>query len=615
MKIAKPDLFAVAILLLGILTVVFFTHQGPLVNEDYEKIQLNQAHLNRGTLFEQTMKLEAGFEKWYYRPLNNAVVGLLHRTGGITKAPFRAFGAICFGLAILAVYALARALNLGAGWGLASASFFAAHPFNSWYWFQGSWIGNSLLIFFLALTALNFIRIMQIQSISLKQGLLLSFTAYLACLSKETATLILLMLLPFIPWIPVEKRRIYLKAAGACAVGISLYIVQRGMALGAEQVMPFFQIMNAIQHFGACLMQYFFYGALGANLIYARPLWTFGGWPFTILVCLFILAMFILVIKKDRSLAFLYWCMVVSLIEIPTGSAVSYYMSPSRLGVFLPLFILTTALILKPIFTHQAKRIVIGSLILLLGMGYAFQSAKHVWASMNEQRFYNYHNQSSYNWKTLFIEGRWHSYEKRWTKAVDSFNQSNQITPSYPAFNNQGIALASLGKIDEAIEFFETALQIKPDNATSLNNLGYALEQVDRKEEAYDVYVQSIALDAKTNWARDNLMRLVKEKLERGEFQDLGQLISSVPTDARTQNALGVVLAKHGQNSQAILCFLAAISSKPAFVEAHNNIGIAYAKKGNFTKARLHFNQALILEPNSESVKANMNQLEDLESK
>ena len=44
------------------------------------------------------------------------------------------------------------------------------------------------------------------------------------------------------------------------------------------------------------------------------------------------------------------------------------------------------------------------------------------------------------------------------------------------AYNNMGIALQDQGKLEEAIEAYNKALAIKPDYADAYNNMGNALQ-------------------------------------------------------------------------------------------------------------------------------------------
>ena len=59
------------------------------------------------------------------------------------------------------------------------------------------------------------------------------------------------------------------------------------------------------------------------------------------------------------------------------------------------------------------------------------------------------------------------------------------IKPDYAdAYNNMGNALKEQGKLEEAIEAYNKALAIKPDYADAYNNMGNALKEQGKLEEA-----------------------------------------------------------------------------------------------------------------------------------
>jgi len=72
-----------------------------------------------------------------------------------------------------------------------------------------------------------------------------------------------------------------------------------------------------------------------------------------------------------------------------------------------------------------------------------------------------------------------------------------------------GIALASEGKIDEAIQHFEQALDLKPDFAKAHYNLGIALAGTGKLPEAIQHYEQALRLKADYAEAFNNLAWLL----------------------------------------------------------------------------------------------------------
>ena len=79
-------------------------------------------------------------------------------------------------------------------------------------------------------------------------------------------------------------------------------------------------------------------------------------------------------------------------------------------------------------------------------------------------------------------------------EATLRFAQATEANPeNVSAWNNLGLALRRLGRIEEAVNAYEMALKTQPDFALAHKNLGVALEEMGRPQqaaEAYRTYVQ-----------------------------------------------------------------------------------------------------------------------------
>ena len=62
------------------------------------------------------------------------------------------------------------------------------------------------------------------------------------------------------------------------------------------------------------------------------------------------------------------------------------------------------------------------------------------------------------------------------------------------ALYNKGTSLAKLGKYEEAIVYFDKALEINPDNVEALNNTGVALAKLGKYKEAIECYDKALKL-------------------------------------------------------------------------------------------------------------------------
>ena len=100
------------------------------------------------------------------------------------------------------------------------------------------------------------------------------------------------------------------------------------------------------------------------------------------------------------------------------------------------------------------------------------------------------------------------------------------------AHNNLGVALQDQGKLDEAIACYRKAIELDPKYARAHNNLGNALQDQGKLDEAIACYRKAIELD---------------------------------PKDALAHNNLGNALQDQGKLDEAIACYRKAIELDPKY--------------------------------------------------
>ena len=114
-----------------------------------------------------------------------------------------------------------------------------------------------------------------------------------------------------------------------------------------------------------------------------------------------------------------------------------------------------------------------------------------------------------------------------------------------------GNALKEQGKLDEAIEAYTKALELKPDYADTYYNMGAAFKELGKLDEAIEAYKMALAIE---------------------------------PDYAEAYNNMGVTLKEQGKLEKAITSYNKALSLKPDYAEAYYNMGNAYNLKGEIQK-------------------------------
>ena len=154
-------------------------------------------------------------------------------------------------------------------------------------------------------------------------------------------------------------------------------------------------------------------------------------------------------------------------------------------------------------------------------------------------------------------------------------NDPNDFESHY----NLGAELQSRGKLDEAIEQYNAALRIRPQDATVNNALGAAFLTEGHPDQAIS-YLRTA------------------EQL-RPEYFD-------------AHYNLGNALASAGDFRAAEDQFATAVRLKPDDADAHANLGSAYAELGQLTEAKAEFERALEINPSHTLARENLEQLRNM---
>ena len=165
-------------------------------------------------------------------------------------------------------------------------------------------------------------------------------------------------------------------------------------------------------------------------------------------------------------------------------------------------------------------------------------------------------------------------------------------------YNNLGDALYQTGKREEAIEHYQQALRINPNYAEAHHNLGAALYQTGKREEAIEHFQQALRINPDYAEAHYNLGVALYEAGKREEaIEHYQQALRINPDYAEAHNNLGASLAQAGKIEEAIAHFRQALRIKPDFAEAHCDLGLALGQAGRTPEAIEHLKRALQIKP------------------
>ncbi len=87
-------------------------------------------------------------------------------------------------------------------------------------------------------------------------------------------------------------------------------------------------------------------------------------------------------------------------------------------------------------------------------------------------------------------------YQEKYDQAIQYYDKALAIDPNDTyALSSKGYALDGLGKYEEAIQYYDKALAIDPNDANALNGKGYALGNSGNYTEAVEYLDKALAID------------------------------------------------------------------------------------------------------------------------
>jgi tetratricopeptide (TPR) repeat protein len=200
----------------------------------------------------------------------------------------------------------------------------------------------------------------------------------------------------------------------------------------------------------------------------------------------------------------------------------------------------------------------------------------------------------------LLILGAW-SWQRAWVYENEETLWTDTLAKNpgcWVGYNNLGLALVQEGRLDEAIAPYQKALEIEPDYAGAHNNLGGVFLQKGLMDEAMAQFQKALEINPNYVKARNNLgIALARKGRVDEAIRQYQEALKIDPNDADTQVSLGAALAQKGQLDEAMAHYQKALEINPGFAEARFNLGNALAQKGRWDEAIVQFQEAVRLAP------------------
>jgi tetratricopeptide (TPR) repeat protein len=230
--------------------------------------------------------------------------------------------------------------------------------------------------------------------------------------------------------------------------------------------------------------------------------------------------------------------------------------------------------------------------------------------------------------------------EKKYDEALEQYRAAIRTNPDYPHYLSLANALADAASAQhdaagfaEAVQTYQTALQLNPASSEAHHNLGLTWQVQGRENEALAEFEQAVQLNPsflsaqmslatalyRANHLNDagahykvvtdadptrvdawNGLAMCDAMLNKmGEAADAFRAIIRLqPNDAGAYGNIGNALAAQNKLAESIPFYLTALKLNSNDCQTEFNLGLTLSRQGRRAEAEAHYRQALRINPN-----------------
>jgi tetratricopeptide (TPR) repeat protein len=207
-----------------------------------------------------------------------------------------------------------------------------------------------------------------------------------------------------------------------------------------------------------------------------------------------------------------------------------------------------------------------------------------------------------------FLRGNAFYAAERYEEALNEYNAALALRPDDPdTLNNRGNVLDDLERYEEALADYNRSLKQRPDHPNTLNNRGAALGDLGRYEDALADFNRSLELhpdDPDTLYNRGTALGRLKRYEEA--LRDLNRSLKLRPDHPRVLSNRGVTLRHLDRSEEALADHNRAVGLAPddPIILDSRAVTLGYLKR--YEEALADFNRALQLQPDHPATMYNL---------
>jgi predicted AlkP superfamily phosphohydrolase/phosphomutase/Tfp pilus assembly protein PilF len=177
---------------------------------------------------------------------------------------------------------------------------------------------------------------------------------------------------------------------------------------------------------------------------------------------------------------------------------------------------------------------------------------------------------------------------------------------TYAYWNNQGIELRNQKKFSEAIDAFQQAINLNPNDPTPYLNMAMTLYDRQHYTAADNVFMQAVekGLPNAEQWFVDFAALYRENDMVSRAIALLQKGREALPQSYLIAANLGSALAEADRLTEGLPELERALGLRPTSTMALNNLGLYYAKRDDYGRALDYWNRSLNIDPRQPRIRA-----------
>lgn len=390
---------------------------------------------------------------------------------------------------------------------------------------------------------------------------------------------------------------------------ITFYVQKNSGAMASTTAFPFgWRVYVAIESYVWYLQKIFW----PVHLAMFYPLETHR--PVLPFVCasliLLVISVIAVVMAKRRPFLLMGWLWflgtlvpVIGLVQVGAQETADRYSYLPSIGLFIAAIWWGSELVSRLRFKQAMAAALVGIVLALLAAATVVQAGywKNSLTLFHHAIEVTRNNVTALNNLGVALYG-----QGRYKEALEAYQSALQVRPAGDIYKNIGLLLDKTGKPEEALTQYEQAVELDPKSAELQHCLATALTALGRKDQALEHHQEAARLKPENAVYQNDLgAALVAADKKADALAHYQEAVRLLPESPQFQNNLATALARSGQVDAAIAHYQMAIRDDPKFAEAYSNLGALHLSQHRLNDAAREYSTAVRLNPTNAIIRLN----------